>query len=539
MMKKSFYCLLCILILLVGNGLAENTVQLPDQYLTCTANGGCQVQRQPNTEIVSLTEDVGQGIFSTFVGALSFDYPGKYTVYLVEYDTDTETTYKTTIHVDVSRRDPKVEWKWDKSGNSSKTMKWIAEKGYIFTVGQQVSYKNTCIIDGAEQKVVYSSNNPGVATVNENGLVTMHAPGRASILMRADGTDEAQSYFVIVHDGEEWTTSWGDFEPEDSSENMNIYKNPDTSSKVLAVKKKWDTDNFYVISRGDGWSKVSYNGIVGFAQTGKLTFADGFEGETPEEEIAPEFEDNTDKKSDQETETQSPVSSESKVNENKETNPKPQTGKSNQSRSKKDTNINMIAGPNKLDAIPEADFIITYQTNGNVKTCKLKQLGILESTIQLQDDNSVLTVPTNELSWDSTVPSAKRLASIKAPKNGTASLRSENTSRSDIIAKVKAGTVLIVMEYGKEYSKVVYGSQTGYIMNDALNFYTGNEKGRKATIISPDTRLHSGAGADYSTIGYLSYGAKVNVLKTRGNWVIVNVDGYVGYVAKKYVRYEN
>ncbi len=70
-------------------------------------------------------------------------------------------------------------------------------------------------------------------------------------------------------------------------------------------------------------------------------------------------------------------------------------------------------------------------------------------------------------------------------------------------------------------------------MNEALDFFSSNDKVKEAVIINPDTRLHAGAGADYSTMGYLSYGVKVNALKIKGNWVMVNIDGYVGYVAKK------
>lgn len=526
---------MCMLILLAENGLAENTIQLPDQYLSCTANGGCQVQRQPNTEIVSITEDVARGIFSTFVGALNFDNPGDYTVYLVEYDTDTETTYKTTVHVRVSRREPKVEWKWDKSANSAQTMQWIAEKGNIFAVGQQVSFRSTCKIDGVEQKVVYSSNNPGVATVNESGLVTMRSPGRASILMRAEGTDEAWDNFVIVHDGAEWTTSWGDFEPDDSNETMNIYKSPDLGSKILAVKKKWDTDNFYVISRGDGWSKVSYNGIVGFAQTGKLTFADGFTGETPTEETAPKPDPNPRHHS----EAPDAAASDHKTTDKKEDKQEGKNAERNQSATNEKINIHAVSGPNKLDAVPEPDFAIVYQADGDAQTVKLKQLGVFESVIYLPDNHTAATVPTGELSWQTEAPIGKRLASVKAPKTGRATLRAEGSTRSASITKIKAGTLLLVLENGKEFSKVVYGSHIGYVMNDALDFYSGNKNEGQAIIINPDTRLHTGAGRDYSIIGYLSYGSKVTVLKTKGNWVMVNADGYVGYVAKKYIRYQD
>lgn len=524
MMKKAILCMLCILLLLVGSGSAENTVQLPDQYLSCRVYGGCQVQRYPNTEIVSITEDISQGIFSTYIGALSFDYPGDYTVYLVEYDTDTDTTYKTTVHVKVSPIEPTVEWKWDHSGNSAQTRQWMTQKGNIFAVGQQVSFKHTCRINGVEQKIVYSSNNPAVATVDANGLVTMHNPGRASILYRAEGTDVAQENWVIVHDGEAWVNTWGEFWPEDSNEKLCIYKQPDMGSTVIAVKSKLDTDNFYVISRGEGWSKVCYNGKVGYVQTGKLIFGDGFEGKTPEEETVPDMGSSSEGEMEQKSDIPGAEASQNDAEER------------NQSSVMWNSGIDTVFGLNQLDAVPEPECAVMYQVDGNAQIVKVKQLGVCESEIYSSDTNTVISIPTAELSWETNVLSAKRLASVKAPKNGSASLRREGTTRSEVITKVTTGTLLPVVEYGKEFSKVVYGTYTGYIMNDALDFYSGNEKGREAVIISPNTRLHSGAGADYSTIGYLSYGAKVIVLKTRGNWAMVNVDGYVGYVAKKYIR---
>ena len=133
---KRIGCLFLIgLLLFTGAALAENVVQLPDQYLTAMVWKSCHVQRQPGTEIVSITEDIGKGIFSTYLGALSFDYAGDYIVDLVEYDTENDITYKTKVHVSVSRRDPTIETRWAKEDNSAKMNKWMRERGYIFAVG--------------------------------------------------------------------------------------------------------------------------------------------------------------------------------------------------------------------------------------------------------------------------------------------------------------------------------------------------------------------------------------------------------------------
>ena len=91
--------------------------------------------------------------------------------------------------------------------------------------------------------------------------MTMRSPGTASILIRAEGTDEAWDNAVIVQGGEAWTGSWGDYDPEDCNETLNIYKSPDTGSKVIAVRKRWDST---VIRTKGTWVMVDVDGYVGY-----------------------------------------------------------------------------------------------------------------------------------------------------------------------------------------------------------------------------------------------------------------------------------
>lgn len=509
-MKRFFCWLLTGLLLITSAAFAENVVQLPDQYLTAMVWKSCQVQRQPGTEIVSITEDVDKGIFSTFLGALSFDYAGDYTVDLVEYDTENDITYKTKVHVSVSRRDPTIESRWAKEDNSAKMNKWMQERGYIFAVGQQVSFRIECRIDGVEQKMVYESNNPAVATVNGNGLVTMNSPGRASILIRAEGSDWAESFAVLVHDGEPYTNSWGDFEPEDKTETLNIYKEPSTSSPVIAVKKKWDTDNFYVITRGEEWCKFCYNGIVGYVQTAKLSFYDKFEWDEAEGDT-PHFPEG-DEASSGETETGNAPKAEQSA-----------APAGNGSYAKRST---------------EADGK-TALLGG--MTVNIERLGLCTSDVLMNGEN--VTVDSALLTFDENAPAGWNVACIHTPKTGHCNLRKAISEKSAVLKKCKAGTVVAVLKYGSKHCKIDYKGTVGYVKTDCLKpagtegyeaaagvlSYHGKASGSTTVNVRHTPDAGSLKIAEWPT------GTDVVILSQFGGWAQVEHGGVCGFVMDEFV----
>ena len=517
---KRIGCLFLIgLLLFTGAALAENVVQLPDQYLTAMVWKSCHVQRQPGTEIVSITEDIGKGIFSTYLGALSFDYAGDYIVDLVEYDTENDITYKTKVHVSVSRRDPTIETRWAKEDNSAKMNKWMQERGYLFAVGQQVSFRIICKIDGAEQKMTYESNNPGVATVNGNGLVTMRSPGRASILVRAEGTDWAEDFAVLVHDGEPYTNSWGDFEPEDKAETLNIYREPSTSSPVIAVKKKWDTDNFYVISRGKEWCKFCYNGKVGYVQTAKLSFYDNFEWDGEEDEPAPMTED----------ETLPPIETDPGTAQEAEQ----EKGTEQAARSGKGSGTGASVSLPKNGKTADLDGI----------TVSVLKLGLSGTDVLLGGET--VTVDTSLLTFDENAPEGWNVAYIHAPRTGHCSLKKTSAS-SKALKQCKAGTIVAVLEYGRDYAKIAYRDTVGYVRTDCLR--AADAEGAEAV---PGTLSYHGRATGSTTVNVRNApkadsfkitewptGTEVVVLSQADGWTQIERNGVCGFVMDEYVTRE-
>ena len=517
-MKKIACIVLCLLMSMTSCVLADTIIQRPDQYLTCRVDRGCTAERQPNTEIVSITKDMNKGIWSTFSGTLSFDHTGNYTVYMVEYDTDTDTTYNTTIHVTVTKKDPTVNWKWDKSANSSQLLSWIAQHGNVLAVGQKISFKHTCTIDGVEQKVVYSSNNPSVATVDSNGMVTLRSPGRASILMRADGTNETMDNYVIVYDGDPWTSVSGDFEPTNRSDTMNIYKQPSTSSTVIAVKKIYDSENFYIVSRGESWCKVSYNGKVGYAQTGKLTFYDGYSGSEALEETVP-----------------SPIVSEQNVSSNASV-----FSAQNASDLPLDGSSSGTTASNSPSSSKTVSSAKAANSSKPVRYT-LRQLGTLTSKVTLSGRS--MEIPTEDFFAASTVPKDKQIGVIYTPKEGSAALRRSASTSAYLTRHCKAGYLVQVLEYGSKFCKVVYDGDTGYVLTSSLRFVTpGTEPERTAKLsyngkTNGSTAISVRCAPDKSSakVGEWDTGTDVLIFGEQNGWYLIEARGRRGYVLPKYI----
>ncbi len=516
-MKRSVCIVLCLLLSMTSCVLADTVIQRPDQYLTCRVDRGCTAERQPNTEIVSITKDMGKGIWSTFSGTLSFDHTGNYTVYMVEYDTDADTTYKTTIHVTVTKKDPAVNWKWDKSANSAQMLSWITQHGNVLAVGQKISFKHTCTIDGVEQKVLYSSNNPNVATVDSNGMVTLRSPGRASILMQAEGTNETMDNYVIVYDGAPWTSVSGDFEPTDRTDTMNIYKQPSTSSAVIAVKRIYDSENFYIVSRGESWCKVSYNGKVGYAQTGKLTFYDGYSGTEALEETVP-----------------SPNVSEQNVS-------------SASAFSEQNAPVLPLNGSSDNTAAHSTSSSSKTVSSGNTAYSSkpaqytLRQLGTLTSKVTLNGRS--LEIATEEFFAGSTVPKSKQIGVIYTPKEGSAALRRSASTSAYLTRHCKAGYLVQVLEYGSKFCKVVYDGDTGYVLTSSLRFVTPGTAPEHTAKLSYNGKTNGSTAISVrcapdkssSKVGEWDTGTEVLIFGEQNGWYLIEARGRRGYVLPKYI----
>lgn len=175
----------------------------------------------------------------------------------------------------------------------------------------------------------------------------------------------------------------------------------------------------------------------------------------------------------------------------------------------------------------------------------LVQLGAYTSVIE--HEGRELTVPTAELQFSADVPEDKQVAYIHAPRTGKCSLRAKASDKAEILVKCKAGTVVQVVSYGKNYCRIVYDGQVGYVQTACLKFldtaaepmctwqlsYNGKTTG------SAQVPIRNAADDDSSIIVKLRSGTEVTVFAKTGKWYEVEYEGMHGYVHQNFLRIED
>ena len=67
------------------------------------------------------------------------------------------------------------------------------------------------------------------------------------------------------------------------------------------------------------------------------------------------------------------------------------------------------------------------------------------------------------------------IAVIYAPRSGSAALRDKAASNGKKLEACATGRIVPVLEYGKEFTRIRYEGQEGWVMTDALVFFRGGE----------------------------------------------------------------
>lgn len=174
----------------------------------------------------------------------------------------------------------------------------------------------------------------------------------------------------------------------------------------------------------------------------------------------------------------------------------------------------------------------------------LVQLGAYTSVIEYEGRE--LTVPTAELQFSADVPEDKQVAYIHAPRSGKCSLRAKASDNAQVLVKCKAGTVVQVVSYGKNYCRIVYEGQVGYVQTACLKFldttaepmctwplsYNGKMTGNAEVPIRNDK------SNDSAIIVKLRSGTEVTVFSKSGAWYEVEHEGLHGFVHKNFLRME-
>ena len=105
-----------------------------------------------------------------------------------------------------------------------------------------------------------------------------------------------------------------------------------------------------------------------------------------------------------------------------------------------------------------------------------------------------------------------------------------STSYSTIGSFNKGDKVEYLGDSGS-WVKVKYDSKTGYVYGSYVGDYVFTVK----YVTASSLNVRSGAGTNYSVLGSLSKGSKVEVISESNGWSKINYNGSVGYVSSQYL----
>lgn len=172
--------------------------------------------------------------------------------------------------------------------------------------------------------------------------------------------------------------------------------------------------------------------------------------------------------------------------------------------------------------------------DGTSTSCEVKlvQAGLLHSVV-MQDGGEEQTVLTSALSWECG-EAEHALAVIYAPRGGTATLWQKSTGKS-AICKLAAGHIVLVLEKGGKYTKVLGEGKVGYVLTSALTLTDPAGEGEQR-ITTRKLTLRLEAKAKGRSLTTIPKGTTVTVLNVQGKWALVEYEGLAGYVEAKYLK---
>ena len=113
-------------------------------------------------------------------------------------------------------------------------------------------------------------------------------------------------------------------------------------------------------------------------------------------------------------------------------------------------------------------------------------------------------------------------------------VRSGAGTNYSVLGSLSKGSKVEVISESNGWSKIKYNGSVGYVSSKYLTTSsTANTTTKYVTASSLNVR--SGAGTNYSVLGSLSKGSKVEVISESNGWSKINYNGSVGYVSSQYL----
>lgn len=190
----------------------------------------------------------------------------------------------------------------------------------------------------------------------------------------------------------------------------------------------------------------------------------------------------------------------------------------------------------------EALDVSLIREDGSTVPVTLQVLGTAQCVVY--DGKQLLTVPTEDLVWDTEADDDHRLAVIYAPKSGKATLRASASSKAKAIGQCEDGRIVVVLKVGSTFTRILYDGKEGCVLTAALNFTGAVPEGD----FSVATLAYKGRTDTSATISVFTaksakrkikqwrVGNEVVVISESGSWTEVEIDGWHGWVKSAYVE---
>lgn len=194
------------------------------------------------------------------------------------------------------------------------------------------------------------------------------------------------------------------------------------------------------------------------------------------------------------------------------------------------------SGSKKTASAQEA-VIVRYESDA----VELLSLGVAASTIRHNGEEK--QVPTAQLEFGSTAGKDKQVAHIHAPKTGKCTLRQRASESSKMVKNCKAGRIVMVLESGSSWSKIIYNGATGYVKTACLKFHgsdtaltgTGLLSYKGRTNGSTTINVRNAASGDSCKIAEWETGTEVSILGLQDGFYAIEYDGIYGFVQEKFL----
>ncbi|MGI6700325.1 MAG: SH3 domain-containing protein [Christensenellales bacterium] len=132
---------------------------------------------------------------------------------------------------------------------------------------------------------------------------------------------------------------------------------------------------------------------------------------------------------------------------------------------------------------------------------------------------------------------------IVAAKNGRLTLREKDSTKSKALSKHNNGTIAVVLEKGKSFTKVFVAGQVGYLLTAHLEFTADVQSQGLGQITWPDkpddtthkVRVRWQNKTGDNTLGQFMTGTVVQIFEKGEDWSKIQVEDQVGYIMSKYL----